>query len=130
MRDKVLVWTRSEPLGTVLLCWPQSKGDGEMTTSVGLLERDTVADEPTTRDRIQELDLRIADTETQRRRDFSETTKSLGRIEDFVENTNGRVKKLELWRSGIAGALAILIPLVLWLLKVAAEYGAKKVLGP
>ena len=99
-------------------------------TSVGLLERDTVADEPTTRDRIQELDLRIADTETQRRRDFSETTKSLGRIEEFVENTNGRVKKLELWRSGIAGALAILIPLVLWLLKVAAEYGAKKVLGP
>lgn len=88
------------------------------------------SDEPTTRDRIHDLDKRIAETELLRKGNHAETNEKLDRIEELAVKTNGRVNKHDKWLWTTTGSLAVLIPLVVYLLKLWVEFESKKVLGP
>lgn len=46
----------------------------------------------------------------------------LDSIKDQVEETNGRVSELEKWRNRIVGAIAVITPIVLYLLQQIIQF--------
>lgn len=98
----------------------QSTSDDLLETMPSLRD-----DEPQTRDRIHQLDLRLQSTEENRVRDHAQNVEHLDRIEKLATDTNGRVTALEQWRWMIVGALAILTalltPVVIWLMQLAVK---------
>ena len=101
-----------------------------MTLALLTLEAALAADsdEPTTRDRIHELDKQLVQAKETQRYQHNETLSRLDWIAEkqeetleFARKTNGRVTKLEQWKwwlSGIVTGLSLLWVIIEFLLKV------------
>ena len=91
-------------------------------------EQPPMSEEAPTRERVHDLDLRLQRSEITQAMRHEENKAKLDEVLTLARKTNGRVTRLERWFWTISGAMAIIVPVVWYLVQTVVGIEMPRVL--